>query len=203
MAYILIILITAIIISAVNIIWFMPLLDMNAWHIIITTVVHIVAVVGVDAIFAFLIRRLPGKWFRKDNGIFKIFKWERKYYENLGIKKWKDKVPEWGKLTSFSKSKLENPNDNEYVSRFLLESRYGELIHLFGMIFGFLIIFILDLKFCLNFAIPVAIVNAVLNYPSYAILRYNRPKLLVLFERNKRLEERKKRQQQNQEETVA
>ncbi len=199
MFYILIILISAILISVTNIIWFMPMLDMNAWQVILTTLFHIVAVIGVDAIFAFVIRRLPSKWFKKDNGIFKIFKWERKYYEKIGIKKWKDKVPEWGKLTSFSKSKLENPNDNEYVSRFLLECRYGEVIHLLGMILGFLIIFILDLKFCLNFAIPVAIVNAVLNYPSYAILRYNRPKLLVLFERNRRLEERKKQKQ----ETVA
>lgn len=200
MAYILIIFITAVILSLVNIIWFMPFLDLNAWQIIITTIVHIVAVIGIDAIIAFLIRRLPGKWFRKDTGVFKINKWERKYYEKIGIKKWKDKIPEWGKLTSFSKSKLENPNDNEYVSRFLLECRYGELIHLLGMILGFLIIFIMDLKFCLNFAIPVALVNGFLNYPSYAILRYNRPKLLVLYERNRRLEERKRQKEQ---ETVA
>ena len=196
MLYIIVILITAILITLINSLFFTAFLGMAVGKIILYTVIHIVAVIGVDAIFAFLIRRLPSAWFKKDGGLFKTFKWERKYYERIGIKKWKDKIPEWGKLTSFSKSKLENPNDNTYVSRFLLESRYGELIHLLGMILGFLIIFILPIRFCLNFAIPVAIVNGLLNYPSYAILRYNRPKLLVLFERNRRLEERRKQKEQ-------
>ena len=202
MLYILVILLTAVILSTINSLFFTAFLDMVIWEIILFTVLHIIAVVAVDAILAFIIRRLPSKWFKKDGGIFKIFKWERKYYEKIGIKKWKDKIPEWGKLTSFSKSKLENPNDNTYVSRFLLECRYGEMIHLLGMILGFLIIFILHPKYCLNFAIPVAIVNAILNYPSYAILRYNRPKLLVLYEMNRRLEERKK-QKEKTEQTVA
>lgn len=201
MFYILIVLTTAILTSLINGIFFTGFLGMSVGKIIFYTIFHIIAVIGIDAIFAFLIRRLPSKWFKKDCGLFKIFKWERKYYERIGIKNWKDKIPEWGKLTSFSKSKLENPNDNTYVSRFLLECRYGELIHLVGMLLGFLIIFILPIKYCLNFAIPVAIVNAFLNYPSYAILRYNRPKLLVLFERNRRLEERKKQKESQQ--TVA
>ena len=201
MLYIITILISAILISTVNSLFFASFLGMTIGEIILFTVLHIFAVVLLDAIFAFVIRKLPTKWFSKDGGIFKIRKWERRFYEKIGIKKWKDKIPEWGKLTSFSKSKLENPNDNTYISRFLLECRYGELIHLLGMIFGFLIIFILHPKYCLNFAIPVAVINAFLNYPSYAILRYNRPKLLVLFERNKRLEERRKQKESNQ--TVA
>ena len=195
MFYILIVILAAVLVSVVNVIFFTSFLHMSAGIIILTTIIHILCVIAIDAIIAFIVRKLPEKFFNKDTGLFKIYKWERKYYEKIGIKKWKDKIPEWGKLTNFSKSKLDNPNDNEYVNRFLLESRYGEMIHFLGMILGFLIIFLLHPKYCLNFAIPVALVNLFLNYPSYAILRYNRPKLLVLRERNNRLALRKQKKE--------
>lgn len=147
---------------------------------------HIVVVFIIDAILATIIRHLlPAKWFNFRLKQFHISKQERKIYEKLQIKKWKDKIPELGQFAHFRKNKLEDPTNNTYVERFILECCYGEGVHFSSMIFGFLIVLMYP-QYALMFAIPVAIANAIIHSLSLMILRYNRPKLEVLFERNRR-----------------
>ena len=50
-------------------------------------------------------------------------------------------------------------------------------------------------QYALMFAIPVAIANAIIHSLSLMILRYNRPKLEVLFERNRRRSNREHQEQ--------
>lgn len=73
---------------------------------------------------------------------FIFYKWERKFYEKIKIKKWKDHIPELGWLANFRKNKVIEPNNNIYVEKFLVECCYGETIHFLSLCLGFLILLI-------------------------------------------------------------
>lgn len=158
-------------------------------YILKWTSIDILVVFIIDAIIAFVIRRLPEKWFVYKYKVFKIFKWVRKFYEAIKIKKWKDKIPELGQLTNFKKNKVREPKNSEYLLRYLMECVYGETIHFLSIILGFLILLI-NPKCCLYFGLPIAIANGIISYLSFAILRYNRPKLTILYNRSVKSNER-------------
>lgn len=158
-------------------------------YILKWTSIDILVVFIIDAIIAFVIRRLPEKWFDYKYKAFKIFKWERKFYEAIKIKKWKDKIPELGQLTNFKKNKVREPKNSEYLLRYLMECVYGETIHFLSIILGFLMLLI-NPKCCLYFGLPIAIANGIISYLSFAILRYNRPKLTILYNRSVKSNER-------------
>lgn len=158
-------------------------------YILKWTSIDILVVFIIDAIIAFVIRRLPEKWFDYKYKAFKIFKWKRKFYEVIKIKKWKDKIPELGQLTNFKKNKVREPKNSEYLLRYLMECVYGETIHFLSIILGFLILLI-NPKCCLYFGLPIAIANGIISYLSFAILRYNRPKLTILYNRSVKSNER-------------
>ena len=152
--------------------------------------IYVVGVIVVDLIFAFLVRWvMPQKWFSVENLRFTPSKKTCIFYEKLAIKKWKDKVIELGALTGFRKNKIANPTDNEYIGRFIVEANFGIVVHIACMIFGFLIM-IAYFPFAISIALPVAIVNLLLNYLPLMILRYNLPKLRTLYKFNERREKR-------------
>ena len=93
---------------------------------------------------------------------------------------------ELGCFTNFRKNKVKEPNNNEYISRFLLENNYGFIVHIVCAVVGFSIIFLFPLKYALCFGVPVALVNLILNLMPAFILRYNTPKLLTLYKFNAR-----------------
>ena len=93
-------------------------------------------------VFAFIIRRLPNKWFDEKVKMHYASRKELKFYEKLGVRTWKDKVPELGGFTSFHKDKIRDGDNPEYLKRFILECNYGAVIHLVTAILGFLIVFI-------------------------------------------------------------
>jgi hypothetical protein len=109
----------------------------------------------------------------------------------LGVKVWKDKVWELGWLGGFSKKKVLNPEEPEYVERFIIESNKGVVDHIIGMIAGFSVIFLFPIKYMWIMCVPVGLVNLVLNYMPVMILRYNTPKLQTLYKRAVRNKERK------------
>ena len=141
----------------------------------------IVSVILVDAITATACRLLPKKCANHEKKFFTVSKKEKNFYEKLKIHKWKDLVPEIGQFTGFRKNKLENPQSVEYIERFLLEACYGEIGHFTSFFTGFLILLLFPLfEGWLIFSIPVAVINLLMNAPSYFILRYNAYKLEVL-----------------------
>lgn len=183
MLYWLFIPIAGLIISCVNIIFETA----EVWYIFVATFSSIAAVLIIDALTATLVRWiLPKKWFGKDVKIFDASKKRCKFYEKLGIKKWKDKIPELGSLTGFRKNKILDPKNNEFIERFIVESHYGIGVHLIGMVSGFLIIFIFPLEYWYCFGLPVGVVNLGYNLLSFMILRYNLPKLKTLYKYNAR-----------------
>jgi len=137
----------------------------------------------VDAIVATVARLLPKACAEHTKKIFVVSAKEKLFYEKLKIRKWKDFVPEIGQFTGFRKNKIAEPKNIEYLERFLLEACYGEIGHFFSAILGFVILLLFPIKaYWLNIAIPVAIVNAFMNAPSFIILRYNSYKLKILWQ---------------------
>lgn len=181
---------SVILIACVDIIFVSPAMAVSPWFFVGAVLGSTVYQVAIDGLFAFLCNKIPSKWL-KDKKFFEVSKKEQKFYERLGIRSWKDKVLELGGMGGFSKSKINDPNSPEYIERFLFETYKGEVDHILGMIAGFTVIFIFPLKFAWFIGVPVAIVNAVVNYMSLMILRYNTPKLKTLHKRAVRNMEQK------------
>lgn len=149
------------------------------------TVLAVVAVIAVDALVSTVARLLPKKCAQHDKKIFTVSANEKKFYEKLKIRKWKDLVPEIGHFTGFRKNKIADPKSVEYLDRFLLEACYGEIGHFFSLFLGFLILLFFPLTHMwFAISIPVAIINIFLNLPSLFILRYNSYKLEILRKSN-------------------
>lgn len=173
------------------------------YYYILMTLIAVIASLLIDGITAFIGRRLPKKWMNPNKRIFIASPSRLKFYEKIGVKKWKDKVPELGGFTSFHKDKLANPWDLEYVERYLLEACYGVVIHYASFFTAYLII-LLDVKMYysqswiwLTIMLPVAIINSILIVLPAFILRYNIPKLKMLYDINKKNREKKEQENLN------
>ena len=192
--YYLIILLCMAAISVLDLLFAAPAFGFDVPFILLTVCLNVVAVIAVDGISAFVVRwLLPKKWFGTDRKGFAAGKKESRFLERVGIKKWKDKIPELGGFTSFHKNKIADPKNNEYVSRYITEANFGVAVHLAGIVCGFFISFLYPLEYCLCFGLPVAFVNAVYNGLSLAILRYNLPKLHTLYRINEKRRAREER----------
>lgn len=166
--------------------------QLNFWYVLGFTALAVVVVILVDALVATVARLLPKKCADHERKVFIVSAKEKKFYEKLYIRKWKDKVPEIGHFTGFRKNKIADPKNVEYLDRFLLEACYGEIGHFFCLFFGFLILLLFPIcEIWIQICIPVAIVNILLNLPSLFILRYNSYKLKILRKTNLRKQNKK------------
>ena len=159
----------------------------NFFPVLGLTALAIVLVIVVDALTATVCRLLPAKCADHTKKFYKVSAKEKKFYEKLKIRKWKDYIPEIGHFTGFRKNKIADPKSVEYLDRFLLEACYGELGHFVILFTGFsilLLFFISPLWFAIS--LPVAIINIFFNLPSLFILRYNSYKLVILRKSNLR-----------------
>lgn len=151
------------------------------------------AAFGLDAICALATRWLiPEKKMNPFSRVFRVHRSERRFYVKIGIRRWKDKIPETGGLlVGFSKSAVADRRDNAYLLKFLKETCYAELMHTVSIPFGFLVL-LLSLvwntipHFIGRFALPVACVNAVLQLLPIFVQRYVRPFLLSAYQWNER-----------------
>ncbi len=155
--------------------------DGNFFEILLCSFSGIAAVILWDGLWAFLIRRMPEKWFEPMKKCFSVGEKEIGFYRFLKIKKWKRLVPELGGFTGFHKDKLADPRDKEYLARYLLEANYGVLIHVVNALLGFSILFLPFLS--LPLGVPIVIVNAILSLLPAMILRSNTPALRRLYSR--------------------
>ena len=161
----------------------------------------VVFAVAIDAAIALFIRRaLPAAWFNHNKAAFSVGAKEKKFYEKIKIRKWKDKIPEWGKLTGFSKNKIARPTDNAYLEKYFQELCYGEAIHFFSAAASVAALFIVPRALILSVGLPVVIVNALCNLPSLFILRYNSYKLTIVYKNNEKKAAREK--EKNDSETL-
>ncbi len=165
------------------------------WYVYVLAVIGFtVLAVAVDGVVAFVIRRMPEKYFDYRRRVFKTSEKSMKFYDMIGVKRWKDFVPELGMFTNFRKNKIRNPGDPQYLERYILEACYGIVIHYASVPTSFLLI-LFDFgmysgnsNLWLTVAVPVAIVNAVLILLPAYILKYNLPKIVRLYELRKKRE---------------
>ena len=177
--YLIIIVIAVLVIAlAVSLLTASAFLPVLGWTALATAVV-----MAINGLTATLCQFLPEKLANHERKLFVVSANEKKFYEKLKIRKWKDKVPEIAGFTGFHKNKLADPKSVEYVERFLLETCYGELVHIISCFASYLILLLFPItELWLAVAIPVAVVSMLLNLPSLFILRYNSYKLRILRE---------------------
>lgn len=181
--YLLTILISAIIIGVFNGIFNLSAFSAGVPQLIALIIAGIIFQFVVDGAFAIFGRLLPNGLFSPKCSIYNVSNRERKFYEFIKIRKWKDKVWELGSLGGFSKNKISDANNADYLYKFIEESNRGFIIHLIGLIAGFLLIAVFPRQYALCVSLPISIVNAFLNILSMCVLRYNIPKLKVAYER--------------------
>lgn len=127
---------------------------------------------------------LPRRWFHWDRFPYRAFSWEEegRFYERLGIRKWKGLLPDKSKHTkkTFTKTMVGH-TDPAQLTRFLQETCVAELVHWCLML----------LAVYMYFHVPTvfgAIVSALYglsNVPFIMIQRYNRPRLRRLLSRSR------------------
>ena len=171
--YLLTIATAAFIISALNIAF-----GMAPWYYIIITVLWCTALqFDFDAIIAIAVNKMPDMWFAADSHRFDVSDRERRFYKKIKVKQWKDKVWELGGLGGFSKGKLRDPNDPEYIEKFIIECNKGVVTHRLSYPVGFLAMLTVFNICSFTVALPVALVNLFLNILPTLVLRYNTPML--------------------------
>lgn len=188
MLYILIVFIGTLISTLLGVFVAVPNVGVTESRVFSITIISLLVLVVIDAVCALFVRYcLPKKVFNPFLKIYNVGKKERKFYERIGIRKWKDRIPEAGQLfANFSKTEIADMTNNEYVKKFMSETIYAEIMHWLSMLFSFLIIFI-DLRLALTVGLPLVIGNMILNLMPVLVQRYNRPKLMVLYKRNERI----------------
>ncbi|MGN0798077.1 MAG: hypothetical protein ACI4L7_00665 [Christensenellales bacterium] len=177
------IILTAMTIIAICNITLNPMMTGASPFWIIAMVVLAVAVeVIINLIAEGIIHIMPSKWFGVDSR-FHVGRRERKFYEKLGIKKWKEKVWELGAVGGFSKKVIIDPNSSAYLNRYVVECNKGFVGHMITLPMSFLILLFPEPKYWLWIGLPVAVVSVTLNILPAMILRYNLPKLEVAYKR--------------------
>lgn len=184
MLYFILIMISVIFIFSLNI----PIALHNSFSIG-TVFMYFFITVAFCGIVSFLImliiHRLPKKYFKPDLALFKTYKIEKRLYKIFKVKKWKDKVPELGKLEGFEKNKLKDPTNPRYLEEFLIDSCKSEAIHFLSAFLAIFIFFIVPKPFKILIALPVFIINFVCHIMPVIIQRYMRPRLLTIYEVSK------------------
>lgn len=195
MLYISIIFIGTLISALLGVFVGVPFSGVSESRVFAIIIISLLVLVVIDAVCALFVRYcLPKKVFNPFLKLYNVGKRERKFYEKIGIRKWKDRIPEAGQLfANFSKTEVADMTNNEYAKKFMSETIYAEIMHWLSMLFSFLIIFI-DLRLALTVGLPLIIGNMILNIMPVMVQRYNRPKLMVLYQRNERMKNKEIKQ---------
>lgn len=163
-----------------------PLYGFSYPYLLALVLLAVVEAFAIDAIVALAVRYLvPKKFYDPLAKRFRCHKKEKKIYTKLGIRKWKDKIPETGGLlVGFQKKKVLDLHDNEYLYKFMQETCYAEVMHVWSIPLGFLTLALCPTPLHLTVALPVAIVNAILQILPVAVQRFIRPQLLRVYNKN-------------------
>ena len=157
--------------------------SLGFWQIYWHTLFNIGIVFVIDAIIAFLVRLIPEQKINPFSKFFLISDKQKRLYKFFGVRKWKDKIPESGKyLCNFAKDKISEPNNNLYVKKFLIETCYAEIMHIICVFVTYLPILFMPYK--LSIVLPVAFVNSFLQLLPVIVQRYNRIRLIRLYNYN-------------------
>lgn len=153
----------------------------------VQTSIALGAVVAVDIVVALAVRLIPEERLNPFARTFIAGKAERQFYSLIKVRRWKDYIPETGKyLVHFAKDKIAEPHNNEYIIKFLRETCYASLMHVFSFAIPFA--FMPFLPIPLPISLAVTGVNAFLQMLPVFVQRSNRPRLVSLYNYNLRHE---------------
>ena len=144
------------------------------------TVIKYIALIGILA--HVLGEALPRKWFHWDRFPYRAFPWEAggRIYETMGIRRWKDRLPDKSKHTKKTFTKQIKGHDNpDGLIRFLQETCVAEFVHWCLLLLSFPLYSYVPTPF----GAAVTVLYALSNVPFICIQRYNRPRLLRLLNR--------------------
>ena len=163
------------------------LLDTAEWYYIIIAVIWCTALqFALDGFIAIAINKMPDSWFGVSNRLYHVTQKEKNLYKKLKVRLWKDKIWELGGLGGFSKKELKEPDNPQYIEKFIIECNKGVLTHRLSYPIGFLAMLTLSGVCSFTIALPVAIVNLFLNVLPTMALRYNTPMLKAILARMER-----------------
>lgn len=144
------------------------------------TAIKYVALIGILA--HVLGEALPRRWFHWDRFPYRAFSWERegRIYEAIGIRRWKDHLPDKSKHTKKTFTKQMKGHDSiDGLVRFLQETCVAECVHWCLLLVSFPLYSYVPTVF----GAAVTALYALSNLPFILIQRYNRPRLLRLLNR--------------------
>lgn len=139
--------------------------------------VNVAAWLAIHLGFAWAGTRLPLSSFDPSSWFYRMRKWERngRFYEDrLGIRRWKDRLPDCGGIFAggFRKAALASTS-GEYLRRFLLETCRGELVH-WAVMSASLLFFLWNPWWA---GVAMMVYAAAVNLPCILAQRYNRIRL--------------------------
>lgn len=160
--------------------------EVSPQYVVYQVIINVVYILMIDILVVILFYFvLPKKWFDPFSKSFRASEKERKFYNFVGIRKWKDKIPAG---IGFRKDRVYEKDNPDYVHTFLVDSAIAEREHLWTLIIGWIIVFVnpfTPLKYSLPFACPVCCTHFMLHLMPVMVQRYNRPKLILLYNRLK------------------
>ncbi|MCI6951740.1 MAG: hypothetical protein MR740_06120 [Clostridium sp.] len=156
---------------------------------VITETLRFVIPVGVIGILAHVIgEALPRRWFDASRFPYRAYAFERngRFYEALGIRKWKNVLPDKSRIAPGTYRKAIRGSAQQHsaahMERLLQETCVAECVHWALLVISPILLFTMES--------PAAYVMTPLyglsNLPYIMIQRYNRPRLAVLSARMQR-----------------
>ena len=147
--------------------------EFSPWFCAYYPLLIILVYFALDTLAALLCRLIPRRKINVESKLIKPMQFERKFYEALGVKRFKDKIPELGgAFTGFSKNEL-NGDEPEYYAQFIRET-------VLCILFSIAVPFICN-AYVFNFAFPMFFLNLYFNILPIMVQRYNRPRLYSIY----------------------
>lgn len=149
----------------------------------VAVVFCVVLQIILDSVAALAIRLTPDRLYPAESPRYRVSGWEKKLYLKLGVRAWKDHIPDLGGIGGFSKKRLQSPDDPAYIEKYVIECHKGVLTHRLCYPLGLLVMLTLPGLCALTIGLPVAVINLMLNALPTMALRYNTPMLLRMLQR--------------------
>ena len=136
-----------------------------------------------SGVICIITRILPKSVFDPHRRRYKTFGFEVGLYRILRVKRWKGIIPDLGKLSGLEKSKLTEPNNPDYMKKFLQENCIAESLHFFSMVSGLLVFIFIPAKFFWSVGMIIFLTNTILHVMPVFVQRYLRPKMVKVYDR--------------------
>lgn len=157
-------------------------------NILLMLAVLTVFYILVNGVLALGIRALPSGVFDPNHRAYRLLGWEKRLYRRLGVHCWKNKLPQAGWMTGFSRKHLPQTLDGDYVDRFTKETCMAMLGHFVMAWAGFLSLLFALLPIAENKPVwgsvlaGLAVLHFFMQMAYVMIQRYNLPRFIRLRE---------------------